>query len=351
MEELFMQRCFDLARIGANAVQPNPMVGAVLVHEGRIIGEGFHARYGQAHAEVNTLRSVKPEDRHLIPHSTLFVSLEPCCIFGNTPPCTNLIIEHKIPRVVISVLDQTAEVHGKGVEILRRAGVEVRTGILPKGGAEIASIRNTFVSQERPFIILKYAQSKDGFFAPREHRQVWLSNPLSKRLVHRWRSESSAILVGQSTALIDNPRLSNRLYYGPSPVRLTIDRTGRLPADLHLFNGRHKTLVFTERQKASPDANLEFLPIDFSQPIIPQILAILFKRRISSLFVEGGAQTIQGFIDANSWDRALILTGAKPLGDGILAPRPGGILRGEYRIDTDQLLVLDRSEGKNTVRE
>lgn len=342
MEELFMQRCFDLARRGAGMVHPNPMVGAVLVYQDRIIGEGYHIRYGGAHAEVNALNSVLPEDRPFIPQSTLYVSLEPCCIQGNTPPCTNLILDQQIPRLVISAIDQTAEVRGRGVEILRQAGVEVKTGVLQKEGEKLAAIRNTFVTEDRPYITLKFARSKDGFFAPGEHRQVWLSNRFSKRLVHRWRSEAAAILVGHSTALIDNPQLTNRLYYGDSPLRLTLDRRGKLPADLRLFDGSQPTLVFTEKQKNSPDSHLDFVKIDFSAHVPEQILRELHRRKISALFVEGGGKTLQSFLSAGLWDQALVLTGNITLEGGIPAPIVGGQLRGQYRIDDDELLVFSR---------
>jgi diaminohydroxyphosphoribosylaminopyrimidine deaminase/5-amino-6-(5-phosphoribosylamino)uracil reductase len=318
------------------------MVGAVLVHGTRIIGEGYHARYGSAHAEVNAVGSVRSEDRKLIPESTLYVSLEPCCIHGNTPPCTDLILDQKIPRVIISAIDQTAEVRGRGIEILRRAGVEVKTAILPEAGKSLAAVRNTFVSHQRPYITLKFARSKDGFFAPQEHQQIWLSNRFSKRLVHRWRSESAAILVGYSTALIDNPQLTNRFYFGGSPLRLTLDRKGKLPADLRLFDGSQATLVFTEKEKTSPDPQLDFAKIDFSEQVPEQILQVLYRKKISSLLIEGGVQTLQSFISAGLWDQAFILTGNITLGKGIPAPLVGGRLRGQYRIDDDELLVFER---------
>jgi diaminohydroxyphosphoribosylaminopyrimidine deaminase/5-amino-6-(5-phosphoribosylamino)uracil reductase len=225
-DEHFMQRCFDLACLGAGATSPNPVVGAVIVHQNRIIGEGYHMAYGKAHAEVNAVRSIRAEDRHLLKQATLYVSLEPCNIHRNTPPCTLLILEESIPRVVVSTVDHTPGVDGSGLARLRAAGVEVTVGVLEKEGQRLSQARNTFITRHRPYILLKYAQSANGIFAPEDNRQLWLTNPYSKRLVHKWRSEASAILVGANTAIADNPRLNNRLYYGKSPVRVILDLKG-----------------------------------------------------------------------------------------------------------------------------
>ena len=315
-----MRRCFDLARLGAGNVSPNPMVGAVLVCDDRIIGEGFHRQYGQAHAEVNAVNNVRPEDRHLVPKATLYVSLEPCCIFGKTPPCTNLILEHRIPSVVISCLDQTPGVAGRGVEILRAAGVEVITGVLQAEGQRLSAIRNTFVSQQRPYIILKFAQTKDHFLGPEDGSQYWITNAFSKRLVHRWRSESDAVLVGTNTALSDNPQLTNRLYFGKSPLRVVVDRTGRLPDTLALFDGTSPTLVFTELINVVARKNLEYISIPFDKNLVRQILAHLADRKCTSLIVEGGTRILQAFLDAGLWDEARVFTGTKYLFKGIPAP-------------------------------
>lgn len=321
-DEHYMRRCFDLARLGAGSVSPNPMVGAVLVHGARIIGEGFHQRYGEAHAEVNAVNSVRAEDLHLLAEATLYVSLEPCCIFGKTPPCTNLILEHRIPKVVISCLDQTPGVAGQGVEILRSAGVEVISGVLEAEGFRLSAIRNTFVTQQRPYILLKFAKTRDGFFAPDTGLQHWISNAYSKRLVHRWRSEVDAILVGTNTALHDNPQLSNRLYFGKSPLRLVLDKNLRLPPTLALFDGSSPTLVFTAQESAPKNAlpNVEYIALDFQKDWLPQMLNILAERKITSLMVEGGAQLLQAFIEAGLWDEARVLTGEALLFKGLAAP-------------------------------
>jgi diaminohydroxyphosphoribosylaminopyrimidine deaminase/5-amino-6-(5-phosphoribosylamino)uracil reductase len=245
----YMQRCFDLAYLGAGKVSPNPMVGAVLVHQNQIIGEGFHTGYGQPHAEVEAVRSVREEDKPLLSESTLYVSLEPCCFRGKTPACTSLILEKNIPKVVISVKDFTPEVAGKGVAILKEAGVEVITGILEEEGKKVAAIRNHIVQQHRPFVLLKYARSADGYLS-KKGQSTWLTNPLSKRWVHQWRKETDAIMVGTETAMMDNPCLTTRYFQGASPIRVVLDRQGRLPHDLHLFDvalrlgyAQHKQII------------------------------------------------------------------------------------------------------------
>ncbi|MEM6379766.1 MAG: bifunctional diaminohydroxyphosphoribosylaminopyrimidine deaminase/5-amino-6-(5-phosphoribosylamino)uracil reductase RibD, partial [Bacteroidota bacterium] len=319
-----MQRCFDLARLGAGNVSPNPMVGAVLVHQNRIIGEGYHERYGQAHAEVNAVNSVKEADKHLIKESTFYVSLEPCNFHGRTPACTGLIIKHKIPKVVISVIDQTPQVSGQGLETLRAAGVEVITGILPKKGSEVAQIRNTFAYQNRPFVLLKYAQSKDQKLAPLPAKQLWLSNAYSKRLTHRWRMEHDAILIGANTALVDDPSLTNRLYYGRSPIRIVLDPKKRLPKSLNIFDKQVKTMVIVDKglaPKMEATENLEDIAIDYSENFIPNLLSELASRKITSLLVEGGKETLESFIKSGYWDEARVYQSQKWIGKGLLAPK------------------------------
>ncbi len=337
--ELYMQRCFDLARLGAGSVSPNPMVGAVLVHEGRIIGEGWHQQYGHAHAEVNALESVKPEDRHLIERAKLYVSLEPCCIQGNTPPCTDLIQHHRIPEVVISCLDQTPSVSGRGVEILRKAGVEVLTGILQAQGEALSAIRNTFVKAQRPYILLKFARTKDGFMGSPD-RQVWISNGYSQSLVHKWRSEFDAFLVGTHTALTDNPELTNRLWFGKSPLRIVLDRKLRIPKHYFLMDRTCKTWVISEVDQPSEDPNLVYVNLKFDETLLPELLHRLFEHKISSLVVEGGAATLSHFIRAGWWDEARIFTGAGTLGSGIEAPLVGGFLAEERLLGNNTLTIL-----------
>lgn len=337
-DELYIKRCFDLARLGAGNVSPNPMVGAVLVYENRIIGEGWHQRYGEAHAEVNAVRSVKLEDYLFISQSTLYVSLEPCNIFGKTPPCTNLILEHKIPKVVLSCLDQTPEVAGKGVETLRANGVEVVTGILEMEGKAVSRYRNHFVTHDRPYVILKFAQTLNGKFSV-ENEQVWISNSYTQRLVHKWRSEVGAILVGTNTALIDNPQLTNRLYFGKSPIRIVLDRHLKLPENLYLFDGSQPTIVVTETQNPKLQTpNLTYLSLDFENNFLSKFLNKLHQLKIATLLVEGGAQLLQSFINENLWDEARVLTSSQILEKGIAAPLVSGTLIERFPLADNELI-------------
>jgi len=319
--EYYMQRCFDLAVKGIGRVSPNPVVGAVLVHEGRIIGEGYHGVYGGPHAEVNAINSVAPHDRALLSESTLYVSLEPCCFHGKTPPCTNLIIQSGIREVVLSVLDDTPEVAGRGVRQLRKAGVEVSTGLLAGQGRRLSSYRSVYVQQQRPYIILKYARSRNGKFAPLEPTQQWITNQFSNRLVHKWRSEVDAILVGTRTALIDNPRLTNRLYYGGHPLRVILDRQLTLPDTLALFDGEAPTLLITGRTPSHPATGVEYLSIDFDDGGLSSLLRALYQRRVGILLVEGGRQLLESFLKAGLWDEARVLTAETIIPIGIPAPQ------------------------------
>lgn len=319
-DALFLQRCFDLAKLGEGAVAPNPMVGAVVVYQNKIIGEGYHQVYGKAHAEVNAINSIPTELKYLLPQSTLYVSLEPCCFFGKTPACTDLIIQSKIPKVVIAALDATPEVSGKGVEILRKHGVEVIVGILKKEGDTLVRPRTVFVQQNRPYLILKYAQSKDGFIG-RQNERLIISHLYTQRLVHKWRSEVDAILVGTNTALLDNPHLNNRLYFGKSPIRLVLDKSGRLPKNHHIFDDSQPTLIFTAQQKVpSRYKQTEWINMDFPEHFLTNLLTELYHRKIGVVLIEGGRKLLQSFIDANLWDEARVITANKHLNYGVKAP-------------------------------
>ena len=321
-DQQWMQRCLDLARLGSGYVSPNPQVGAVLVYQNRIIGEGFHQRFGGPHAEVNAVHAVGITDRSYIKESTLYVSLEPCSFHGKTPACTDLILKHQIPRVVIGCTDSSKKVNGKGIQILLKHGVEVRVGLLKEQAESL--VRPFLVNDhyQRPYIILKFAQSQNGKMGLTD-RQVWLSGPMAKRIVHKWRHECDAILIGRQTALTDNPKLTNRLYFGTSPVRIVFDPQGTLPLHLNVFNGPPKTIVLTN-QMDIPDP-MPFLKYEstYGNPDQwPDLLTRLLRRhRIGVLLVEGGAHTIQGFLDHGLWDEARVInTPTQIEGPSVQAP-------------------------------
>ena len=342
-----MERCLELAARGAGFVAPNPMVGAVLVYKNRIIGEGWHQQYGKAHAEVNCIASVKEEDRIFISQSILYVSLEPCVHFGKTPPCTDLIIQHKILKVVIGCRDPFEAVNGKGIEKLKSAGVNVETGLLEKECKELNKRFFTFYTKQRPYIILKWAQTGDGFIStstsPLQKRdtsgevdnsRLQISNEYSNRLVHKWRSEEASILVGTNTALLDNPELTTRLWPGPSPIRLLVDMDLRLPLSLKIFNRKIKTIVFNI-VKQEEQENLIFCQVKKNIPLLPQLLDSLYQFNIQSVMVEGGAKLLQAFIDERCWDEARIITNSTlVINKGLAAP----ILKEGKKINEEQLL-------------
>jgi diaminohydroxyphosphoribosylaminopyrimidine deaminase / 5-amino-6-(5-phosphoribosylamino)uracil reductase len=303
----YMSRCLQLAIQGAGYVEPNPMVGAVLVYNDNIIGEGYHQQFGGPHAEVNCIASVSENDKQHIPKSTMYVSLEPCAHFGKTPPCVDLIIKNTIPKVVIGCRDPFKEVDGKGIEKLKAAGVGVELGILEKECIALNKRFFTFHQQQRPYIILKWAQSSDGMIAGSDSERLLISNDYSNRLVHKWRSEEAAILVGTNTALLDNPELTTRLWQGKSPTRLVLDMNLRLPASLKLFDGAQPTIIFNTIREGE-ESNLHYYKIDGSVDIIQQICTALFKLKVQSVLVEGGAKLLQSFIDADLWDEARVIT-------------------------------------------
>ena len=317
--EIYMRRCLELALLGAGHVAPNPMVGSVLVYKDRIIGEGYHRQYGQAHAEVNCIASVKPEDKELIPFSTIYVSLEPCAHWGKTPPCADLIIEKRIPRVVVGCRDPFPLVNGKGIERLRAAGVEVTLGVLEKECVMLNKRFFTFNTLHRPFVVLKWAQSLNGKMGGGQER-VLISNEYSNRLVHKWRSEESAILVGTNTALLDDPALTVRLWEGQHPVRLVIDKTLRLPLSLRLFDGTVKTVVFNLQRHGEGD-NVLYYRLSEEGSLLSQMMTVLYEMKIQSVLVEGGAQLLQSFLDEGTWDEARVITNEKmQLPGGVAAP-------------------------------
>ena len=324
-DERYMARCLQLAANGQFGAPPNPMVGAVIVHRGVIIGEGYHRQCGKAHAEVNAIASVK--DQSLLRDSTIYVSLEPCAHYGKTPPCADLIIEKGIPRVVIGCRDSFDQVDGKGIQKLRQAGVEVIVGVLEKECLELNRAFFTFHAKKRPYITLKWAQSADGYIdALREvgdgRTPVVFSTPASALRVHRLRALSDAILVGRRTAMLDNPSLTTRMWPGRDPLRLVIDREASLDMGLKLFDGTAKTVVFTDVfRDFTANVDVEQVALDFTRDILPQMMDYLYAHKVQRLLVEGGALLLQSFIDAGLWDEAFVEKAPFALGSGVEAPR------------------------------
>ncbi|MBX9779185.1 MAG: bifunctional diaminohydroxyphosphoribosylaminopyrimidine deaminase/5-amino-6-(5-phosphoribosylamino)uracil reductase RibD [Chitinophagaceae bacterium] len=320
IHEKYIQRCIALAQRGAGTVAPNPMVGAVLVYEDQIIGEGWHAKYGEAHAEVNCLESVDAGNTDKIAKATLYVSLEPCAHFGKTPPCTNLIIQHKIPRVVVGCVDSFKEVAGKGINQLREAGVEVIVGVLEKECIGLNKRFFTYHEKKRPYIILKWAQTADKKIAVDTAKRLFISGEATNRLVHRWRSEEQAILIGANTALFDNPKLNVRLVNGNNPIRLLIDPRLRTPISHDLFVDGLETIVYNFK-KEMKSGSIWYVKLNEEEECIHHVLADCYERGIQSILVEGGAYTIRQFIEQGIWDEARIIENTELIvGDGLQAP-------------------------------
>jgi len=317
-DEKYMSRCIQLAKLGEGNVAPNPMVGAVLVFENKIIGEGYHQKFGEAHAEVNCINSVDEKSKSLIGKSTIYVSLEPCAHHGKTPPCTDLIIKNKIKKVVIGSQDIYKEVAGKGIEKLRNAGVEVITGILENECHDLNKRFFTFHQKQRPYVILKWAQSANGKIGS-DNERIFISNDHSNRIAHKWRSEEAAILVGTNTALKDDPSLTTRLWKGKNPVRIVIDKELKLPLSLKIFDDEAPTTIYNCKKNSS-EKNLHFIKLD-NPFFLKEMLHSLYENNIQSILVEGGAKTLQSFIDTGLWDEARIITNEKMvIESGINAP-------------------------------
>jgi diaminohydroxyphosphoribosylaminopyrimidine deaminase/5-amino-6-(5-phosphoribosylamino)uracil reductase len=323
IHEKYIKRCIELAQNGFGTTYPNPMVGSVIVYEDKIIGEGWHKKAGGPHAEVNAIRSVK--DKSLLEKATIYVSLEPCSHFGKTPPCCDLIIEHKIPNVVVGTVDPNEKVAGNGIKKIIASGANVVVGILEKECNELNKRFFTFHQQKRPYIILKWAESQDGFLSPekednQDRKPVWITNQYSRQLVHKWRSEEQAILVGTKTAIDDNPKLNVRDWSGNNPVRVVLDQNNRISKDSFIFDNCVKTIIFTKSETSISAENTTFEVIDFKENIIPKILGILHQNQIQSIIIEGGLQTLQSFIDQNIWDEARIFVGKAIFKNGTKAP-------------------------------
>jgi diaminohydroxyphosphoribosylaminopyrimidine deaminase / 5-amino-6-(5-phosphoribosylamino)uracil reductase len=329
IDKQFMQRALQLARLGAGTVSPNPMVGCVIVHEGKIIGEGYHQKYGEAHAEVNAVNSVL--DKSILSKSTVYVTLEPCSHFGKTPPCADLLIKHQVKKVIICNHDPNPLVAGQGIEKLRQAGVEVETGVLEQEGRALNKRFFTFIEKQRPYIILKWAESADGFIAKKNYESVQISNLLSRRFVHKMRAENDAIMVGTNTARYDNPRLDTRFWTGKNALRVLIDKDLSLFKNLNIFDGSQKTVCYFDSTVAQIGTSItsnKSLEIQFRATVDLTvehfILQDLYQRKVQSLIIEGGTFLLQSFIDLGLWDEAIILKSKMILEDGIQAPKIEG---------------------------
>lgn len=335
IDEVFMQRTLELAKLGRGHVSPNPLVGSVIVHDGEIIGEGWHKKYGEAHAEVNAVRSVDDKTRLL--HSTVYVNLEPCSHTGKTPPCADMLIEYKVKKVVIANLDSNPLVAGDGVKKLRAAGIDVVTGILEKQGRDLNRRFFTFMEKNRPYTILKWAETADGFVARENFDSKWISNEHARQLVHKWRTEEDAILVGTRTAAYDNPQLNVRDWSGRNPVRVVIDRYLRLSSRLHLFDRKQPTICYNVL-KHEEHENLSLIRID-EDNFIHNLLQDLYHRKIQSVIIEGGASTLAMFIENNLWDEARIFVAPQKFNKGIAAPAHPGVLTEQHILAGDILNI------------
>lgn len=334
-EEIWMQRCLDLARMGIPKAYPNPLVGAVIVYEDRILGEGYHACFGEGHAEVNAFLSVRQEDRYLLPHATLYVSLEPCSHTGKTPPCADLIISQGIKRCVIASTDPYHEVAGRGIAKLREAGIECITGPMEKQANELNSRFLTGIALHRPYIILKWAQTANGYYAPADGSQRWITNAWARIVAHKWRSREQAILCGTDTILADNPALTTRYWEGASPLRIVLDRHHRLHPGYRVFDGTAPTLVIT----STPDHFFENKWICPENEDLPELMRRLYRHKIGSLLVEGGKKLQDSFIYHHLWDEIRIITSAAYWEEGIKAPAFSGHLAQRYSLDDNEVCI------------
>ncbi len=315
MDELYMQRALELAQLGQGSVSPNPMVGCVVVHKGRIIGEGWHQKYGQAHAEVNALNSVT--ERELLPESTVYVTLEPCSHYGKTPPCADRLIHEGVKRVVICNDDPNPLVAGRGIQKLRDAGIGVTTGVLASKGRFVNRRFFTYFEQNRPYVILKWAETFDGFLAGPDYQPLHISNALSRRLLHKWRTQEDAFLVGTNTVRYDDPQLNVRLWKGKNPVRVTLDRALSLPPTAQFFDDSQSTLIYSTSERQATSATEWIVPEEWT---ISSIIKDLRTRSIQSLVVEGGTRLLNSFIAENLWDEIRVFRSSNRIHEGIPAP-------------------------------
>lgn len=342
-DELYMRRAMELATKGQGSVSPNPLVGCVIVKDGLIIGEGYHKKYGEAHAEVNAVNAVFTKHGEnapaLLQEATAYVTLEPCAHFGKTPPCADLLVKHRLGKVVIANTDPFPDVNGKGVSKLKDAGIEVYTGVLDEECKWINRRFFTRIEQQRPYIILKWARTANGYFSPKNAVQQWISGPLSKKLVHQWRTEEDAILVGKKTVLADDPQLSAREWPGKNPIRIVIDKNLDIPVTAKVFNDLAKTVIFNEK-KTTVEGNIHYIQMEDMHFYLPQKIAFqLYLMDIQSIIIEGGAHILDQFITSGLWDEARVFTGADSWQTGTLSPQINGNITSLTTIDKDQLTI------------
>ena len=335
--EHYTERCILLAKNGLGSTYPNPLVGSVIVYNDTIIGEGWHQKAGEPHAEVHAIQSVK--DKSLLKNATIYVSLEPCSHFGKTPPCANLILEHGIPNVVIGCIDTFSEVSGNGVKKLQENGCNVTVGILEEKCRALNKRFFTFHNKKRPYIILKWAETEDGFIAPTNNNSItWISNQYSKQLSHKLRTTEQSILIGTKTGIIDNPSLTARNWYGNNPIRLVIDRDEKIPENNNVFNDAAETIVFTDKNVTPTRPHIHYENIDFDS-LPTAICKTLYKKQIQSLIVEGGSTTLNSFIDCNLWDEAIVFKGNSSFSSGVRAPNISGNVIDTISLDSDTLTI------------
>ena len=349
--EKHINRCIELAKNGLGTTYPNPLVGSVIVYNDKIIGEGWHKKAGEPHAEVNAINAVK--DKSLLSKATIYVSLEPCSHFGKTPPCADLIVTHKIPNVVIGTVDPNEKVAGKGIAKLLEAGINVTVGILEEKCNELNKRFFTFHNKKRPYIILKWAETADGFIAPdKMHKDVqhdklkpiWITNSYSRQLVHKMRSEEQAILIGTNTALIDNPKLNTRNFVGNNPVRIILDRENKITSNYYVKDKSVLTIFITEVENLESSENCIYEVCTFDERLVFSILNIAHKHNIQSIIIEGGTKTIQSFIDAKMWDEAFLFKGKNNFKKGVKAPIINAkVVKTKVIID-DKLLILKKND-------
>ncbi|PPL00335.1 bifunctional diaminohydroxyphosphoribosylaminopyrimidine deaminase/5-amino-6-(5-phosphoribosylamino)uracil reductase RibD [Parapedobacter indicus] len=350
--EPYMRRCLELAQLGAGWVSPNPMVGAVLVHNGHIVAEDYHRKFGGPHAEALVIADVQrrygDNAAELFKSATMYVSLEPCAHYGKTPPCAQLLADHRVGRVVIACRDPFGQVNGQGIQLLRDAGIEVVEGVLAREALWVNRRFMTRVQHQRPYVILKWAQTADGYMAPASGTQRWITGPVAKQVVHRWRSEEDAVLVGAKTALADRPQLTVREWKGRNPKRILIDKHLVVPTDLELFDGSAETIVFNASRSDWTDG-VKYIELEDMDFYLPQkILYQLYLMDVQSLIVEGGRKTLNLFIEAGLWDEARIFTSHNTWGDGIPSPALHAAVSESRSIGADRLDIYYRNHYQTT---